>query len=58
MHQEDKQRNYELAENVISEQNFAAVGIVGAVATLLAAAIYGITTAIWDFSACFISYRK
>jgi len=50
MKQEDKQRNYELAENLLSEQNFAAAVIVGAVATLLAAAIYGITTAIWDFS--------
>ncbi len=50
MNQEDKQRNYELAENLISEQNFAAAVIVGAVATLLAAAIYGITTSLWDFS--------
>jgi hypothetical protein len=50
MNQEDKQRNYELAENLISEQNFAAAVIVGAVATLLAAAIYGIKTAIWNFS--------
>ena len=50
MDQEDKQRNYELAERLISEQNFAAALIAGAVATLLAAAIYGITTAIWDFS--------
>jgi len=50
MNQEDKQRNYELAENLFSEQNFAAAIIVGAVATLLAAAIYGITTAIWSFS--------
>ncbi len=53
MNQEDKQRNYELAENLISEQNFAAALIVGAVATLLAAAIYGITTALWDFSSGF-----
>ncbi len=50
MNQEDKQRNYELAENLISEQNFAAAVIVGGVATLLATAIYGITTAIWNFS--------
>jgi hypothetical protein len=50
MNQEDKQRNYELAENLISEQNFVAAVIAGAVATLLAAAIYGITTAIWNFS--------
>ena len=50
MKQEDKQRNYELAEKLISEQNFAAAVIVGAVATLLAAAIYSITTAKWGFS--------
>lgn len=49
MNQEDKQKNYELAEKLISEQNFAAAVIVGAVATLLAAAIYGIVTAIWTF---------
>ena len=53
MKQEDKQRNYELAENLISEQNFAAAVIVGAVATLLAAVIYGITTAIWSFASGF-----
>ena len=46
----EKQRNYELAEKLLSEQNFPAAVIVGAVATLLAAAIYGITTAIWSFS--------
>ena len=50
MNQEDKQRNYELAENLFSEQNFAAAVIVGAVATLFAAAMYGITTSRWDFS--------
>jgi len=50
MNQEDRQRNYALAENLISEQNFAAAVIVGAVATVLAAVIYGITTAVWNFS--------
>lgn len=50
MNEEDKQQNYELAEKLISEQNFAAAVIGGAVATSLAAAIYGITTTIWDFS--------
>jgi len=50
MNDEEKQRNYELAEKLISEQNFAAAVIVGAVATLLAAAAYGITVATWDFS--------
>ena len=50
MKQEDKQQNYELAEKLLSEQNFAASIIVGAVATVLAAAIYGIVVARWDFS--------
>ena len=50
MDSEEKQRNYELAEKLLSEQNFAAAVIVGFVATLLAAAIYGITTTIWSYS--------
>ncbi|MDH3778776.1 MAG: hypothetical protein OES59_08120 [Gammaproteobacteria bacterium] len=50
MKQEDKQQNYELAEKLLSEQNFAASIIVGAVATVLAATIYGIVVARWDFS--------
>ena len=50
MDQADKQRNYELAEKLLSEQNFVAAVIVGAVATLLAATIYGIVVAKWNFS--------
>jgi len=50
MDDEEKQRNYELAYKLNSEQNFAAAVIVGAVATLLAAAAYGITVATWAFS--------
>lgn len=50
MHNEEKQENYDLAEKLISEQNFAAAVIAGAVATLLAAAAYGITVATWAFS--------
>jgi len=50
MNEDDKQQNYELAEKLLSEQNFAAAIIAGAVATVLAATIYGITTSIWDFS--------
>ena len=50
MNDEEKRKNYELAEKLISEQNFAAAVIVGAVATLLAAAAYGITVATWAFS--------
>lgn len=50
MHDEEKRKNYELADRLISEQNFAAAVIAGAVATLLAAAAYGIIVAKWDFS--------
>ncbi len=50
MHEEEKQENYELAEKLISEQNFAAAVIVGAVATFLAAVAYGIIVATWPFS--------
>ena len=50
MDQKEKQRNYDIAEVLLSEQNFAAAVIVGAVATILAAAIYGIVVARWNFS--------
>ena len=50
MNDEEKQKNYELAEKLISEQNFAAAVIVGAFATLLAAVAYGITVETWAFS--------
>ena len=49
MNQEEKQQNYELAEKLISEQNFSAAVIIGAVATLLAAAAYGIIVTLWSF---------
>jgi hypothetical protein len=50
MQDEEKQEHYELAEKLISEQNFAGAVIAGAVATLLAAVAYGITVASWPFS--------
>ena len=50
MHDEEKQRSYELAEKLISEQNFSAAVFAGAVATLLAAVAYGIIVAQWSFS--------
>jgi dipeptide/tripeptide permease len=50
MNDEEKQKNYELAEKLISEQNFTAAVIAGAVATVLAAAAYGITVETWPFS--------
>ncbi|HNP36570.1 MAG TPA: hypothetical protein PKK10_12035 [Woeseiaceae bacterium] len=53
MKQEDKQRNNELARKLLAEQNFAVAVIVGAIATLLAAATYGIVTATWNFSSGF-----
>lgn len=50
MNEEQKQEGYELAARLVSEQNFAAAMIAGAVATLLSAAAYGITVATWPFS--------
>ena len=50
MHDDEKQKNYELAEKLISEQNFSAAVIVGAVAMLLAAVAYGIVVEAWPFS--------
>jgi len=50
MDDEEKQKNYDLAAKLISEQNFAAAVIVGAVATLLAAVAYGIIVTTWPFS--------
>ena len=38
----DKQRNYELAEKLLSEQNFGAAAIAGIVAMILAAGFYGV----------------
>jgi len=38
----EKQRNYELAEKLLSEQNFGAAVIAGVVAMILSAGIYGI----------------
>lgn len=50
MDQKEKQRNYDRAEVLLSEQNFAAAVIAGAVTTVLAAAIYGAVVAQWRFS--------
>ena len=55
MNDEEKQKNYELADKLISKQNFAAAVIVGAVATILAAAAYGIIVATWAFSYGFVA---
>ena len=53
MNQEERQQNYDLAERLLSEQNFAAALISGAVATVLAAVIYGVITSTWNFSYSF-----
>lgn len=47
---EEKRKNYELAQKLISEQNFAAAMIAGAIAMLLAAVAYGIVVEAWPFS--------
>ena len=48
--EEEKQKNYELAEKLLSEQSFPAALSAGAVATILGAAAYGIAVAKWPFS--------
>jgi dipeptide/tripeptide permease len=50
MDNEEKQKNDELAKKLISEQNFPAAVIGGALATVLAAAAYGMTVTTWPFS--------
>jgi hypothetical protein len=47
---EEKQRNYDVAVKLLSEQNFSAAIIAGAVATILAAAAFGIVVATWTFA--------
>ncbi len=47
MKDEDRQKNYALAEKLLSEQNFAAAIIAGAIATVLAAMAYGIAVNVW-----------
>jgi dipeptide/tripeptide permease len=50
MQDEDKHRHYQRAQQLISEQNFAAAVVAGAVATLLSALVYGATVERWPFS--------
>ena len=47
---EQKRKNFELAQELISEQNFAAAMIAGAVAMILAAVAYGVVVDAWPFS--------
>jgi hypothetical protein len=44
----DKQRNYELAEKLLSEQNFGAAVIARVVAMILLVGIYGIVKSLSD----------
>ena len=55
MHNDERQKHYELAEKLISEQNFAAAVTAGAVAMLLAAVAYGNVVEAWPFSYGFAS---
>ena len=50
MDDEEKQKNFELAEQLMSEQNFTAAMIAGAIAMLLAAVAYGIVVEAWLYS--------
>jgi ribose/xylose/arabinose/galactoside ABC-type transport system permease subunit len=50
MDDDEKQKNFALAEKLISEQNFPAAVIAGAIAMLLAAVAYGIVVEAWPVS--------
>ena len=50
MDDEEKKKNYELAVKLVSEQNFIAAVVAGAIAMLLAAVAYGIVVEAWPFS--------
>lgn len=50
MNEEERRKNYALAERLLAEQNFAVAVLAGAVAALLAAAGYGIVVEVWAFS--------
>jgi hypothetical protein len=48
MKPDEKQRLCDLAEELLQQQNFVAAVIAGAVAMILAAAIYGIAKSLWE----------
>ena len=50
MKDEEKRKNDDLAIKLLSEQNFPAAIIAGAVATVLAAAAFGMIVATWTFA--------
>ena len=47
---EDKQQHYELAERLLSEENFPVASIAGAVAAVIAALAYGLAVAYADYA--------
>jgi hypothetical protein len=53
MNQDEKQILLARAENLLSEQDFAAAVVAGTFATTLAAFAYAIVTAKWPFSSGF-----
>ncbi|MEM8817449.1 MAG: hypothetical protein AAGE85_16620 [Pseudomonadota bacterium] len=55
MNNEEKQKNYDLAEKLLSEQNFPAAVAVGAAATVLGAAAYTAIVAKWPFAHGFVT---
>ncbi|MEM7502695.1 MAG: hypothetical protein AAF417_11655 [Pseudomonadota bacterium] len=50
MKDEDKQRHYELAVKLLSEENFPAAAIAGAVAAVIAVITYGLAVAYADYA--------
>ena len=50
MKDEDKQRHYELAVKLLSEENFSAAALAGAVAALVAVLAYGLAVAYADYA--------
>ncbi|MGI9200226.1 MAG: hypothetical protein ACR2QL_04155 [Woeseiaceae bacterium] len=50
MNNEEKQKNYALADELYSEQNFVAAAVIGVIAAVIAAAAYGIIATKWSFS--------
>ena len=50
MKDEDKQRHYELAAKLLSEENFPAAALAGAVAAVIAVLAYGLAVAYADYA--------
>ncbi len=50
MRDEEKQKNYQTAERIMSEQNFSAAAIAGAIAAVLSALAYGVVVSKWPMT--------